>query len=64
MRNLLRSLMLALVLVPALAVPSAKALTVPSTLEACVDESGLCSGSGAACATKSQCGPGQTCICQ
>jgi hypothetical protein len=64
MRNLLRSLMLALVVVPALAVPSAKALTAPSTLEACVDESGLCSISGNACATRAQCGPGETCICQ
>jgi hypothetical protein len=65
MRNLLRSLVLALILVPALAgVPSARALTTPSPLEACVDASGLCSGSGSPCATRFECGAGQTCICQ
>jgi hypothetical protein len=64
MRNLLRSLVLALVLVPALAgVPAAKALTAPSTLEACVDESGLCFGTDTPCATRAQCG-GAACICQ
>jgi hypothetical protein len=62
MRNLLRSLMLAAVLVPALAVPSAKALTAPSTLEACTDGNGSCEFSGKACATSSQCS-GERCIC-
>jgi hypothetical protein len=63
MRNLLRSLMLAAVLVSALAVPSAKALTAPSTLEACVNESGSCQFSGGACATRAQCPAGELCLC-
>jgi hypothetical protein len=63
MRNLLRSLLLALVLIPALAVPSAKALTAPSTLEACADNSGRCSISDEPCVRSPECGAGQTCIC-
>jgi hypothetical protein len=63
MRNLLRSLMLALVLVPALAVPSAKALTAPSTLEACTD-GGFCEIGDAPCVTNGQCpGAGNHCNC-
>jgi hypothetical protein len=64
MRNLLRSLVLAVVLVAALAsVPSVKALSGPQTLEACVDEQGHCSVSFTRCATKGQCPAGESCIC-
>jgi hypothetical protein len=65
MRNLLRSLVLALILVPALAgVPSARALTTPSPLEACADDTGHCSVSGDPCVRSVDCGtPAQTCFC-
>jgi hypothetical protein len=63
MRNLLRGLTLALVLVSALTVPSAKAVTGPPALEACVDGTGSCSETGAPCATRAQCGPNEICIC-
>ncbi len=66
MRNLLRSLVLAGIVVPALAgVPSAKAITAPSTLELCADYSGLCEVSGDPCSSKFDCSiPGERCICQ
>jgi hypothetical protein len=66
MRNLLRSLALAVILIPTLTgVPSAKAMTTPATLEACVNESGLCSISGGACSTKGECPiHGEVCNCQ
>jgi hypothetical protein len=64
MRNLLRILMLAVLLVPALAVPSAKALAAPSTLEACADDTGRCSiSSETHCVRSPDCPPGETCIC-
>ena len=64
MRNVLRVLILAIVLVTALAgVPSVKALSEPQTLEACVDGLGHCSASFTACATRGQCPTGESCIC-
>lgn len=67
MQKLLRSLVvLAVVLVAALAaVPSAKALPEPQTLEsACVDGQGYCSSStDIQCATRAQCPTGESCIC-
>ena len=66
MRNLLRSLVLAVLVVPALAgVPSAKATTTPSTLELCADNTGLCEISQAPCVSKFDCPiSGERCICQ
>jgi hypothetical protein len=62
MRNLLRSLMLAVFLVPALAaVPPAQAVSAPQ-LEACVN-GGTCSLSGTDCVIRGNCPSGETCIC-
>lgn len=65
MRHLLRSLILAIVLIPALtAAPPARALTTSRSLEACVDGNGTCSVTGDQCATSGECLPRpQTCIC-
>jgi hypothetical protein len=64
MRNLLRSLVLAVFLVPALTgVPSAKALAAPSSLESCPDWEGVCSNNPDWSCTRSiECGGG-TCLC-
>jgi hypothetical protein len=66
MRNLVRSLVLAIALVSALAgVPSAKALADLPAREACVDQSGICTVSGAPCATRGECPiTGELCVCQ
>ena len=64
MKHLVRSLVLAIVLIPALAgTPPAKAVSEPQ-LEACVDGDGHCSVTGEACAVSGQCNPRpQTCVC-
>jgi hypothetical protein len=63
MRNLLRCLALALVLLSTLTgALSAKAQLSSPVLEACVD-GGECSVTGAPCVTSGNCGGGQTCIC-
>ena len=63
MRNLLRSLMLAVVLVPALAaVPPAQAVVYSPQLEACPD-GGSCSGSGTYCVIRGNCPLGESCVC-
>jgi hypothetical protein len=64
MRNLLRSLVLAIVLAAALAgVSSVKALSGPPSLEACVN-GGTCSvNTDVACVTRGQCPLGENCIC-
>jgi hypothetical protein len=65
MRNLLRSPVLAVILVPALAgVPSARAMATPSNLELCADYSGVCEVSGDPCVSKLDCSvPGERCLC-
>jgi len=66
MRNLLRCMVLAAVVIPALAgVSAAKSVPEPR-LEACVDGNGYCSITGDPCATRGECPnppAGQTCIC-
>jgi hypothetical protein len=62
MRNLLRSLVLAVVLVPALAAaPPAQAVSTPQ-LEACPD-GGSCSFSSTYCVIRGNCPAGETCVC-
>jgi len=63
MRNLLRCLFLAFVLVAAMTgVLSAKSQPSSPVLEAC-ENGGECSVSGAACVHSGQCGGGQTFVC-
>ena len=64
MKHLLRSLVLAVVLVPALSlVPSAKAASGPDR-ELCADPpGGTCSGSLTSCGGKFDCPLGETCNC-
>jgi hypothetical protein len=63
MRNLLRCLALALVLLSTLTgALSAKAQLSSPVLEAC-ENGGECSATGAACIHSGNCGGGQTCIC-
>jgi hypothetical protein len=66
MRHLLRCLVLALVVIPALASVSSARPVSDTRLEACVDGAGHCSVTGDQCATSGQCPnppSGQRCIC-
>jgi hypothetical protein len=63
MRNLLRCLSLAALLLAAMTgALSAKIQSSSPVLEAC-ENGGECSVSGAACVHSGQCGGGQTCVC-
>ena len=62
MRNLLRCLVLAVVLVPALGMPAAKALSDPDVREACIN-GGNCSVSNDPCIIKADCPRHETCLC-
>jgi len=66
MRHLLRCLVLALTVLPALASVSSARPVSDTRLEACVDGYGHCSITGDPCATRGECPnppAGQICIC-